>query len=198
MDQQADARLISCLLCASNNLQVLTKVSHYVNHLKLFHAHQSNFKVTCGIDGCVRTFTNIGTFKNHVSLLHYGSLPTLSDASGSIDQSHFEADSVVAESDQTVAVASTSSCSTSSVESVPLVIPNQEALKKSSALFLLGLKEKHKLTQVAIQDIVDNVTNLTQQRLSAVKLQVISCRYVYLEKEMCVVAITFKSLAGLL
>ena len=46
-------------------------------------------------------------------------------------------------------------------------------LQKSSALFLLGLKEKHKLTQVAIQEIVENVTSLTQQRLSFLKHQVI-------------------------
>ena len=32
-----------------------------------------DFKFTSGIDGCVRSYNNIGTFKNHVSAVHYGS-----------------------------------------------------------------------------------------------------------------------------
>ena len=47
----------------------------------MLHAHQPNFKVTCGIDGCARTFTNNGMLKNHLSLVHYDTLPTLSDLS---------------------------------------------------------------------------------------------------------------------
>ena len=46
-------------------------------------------------------------------------------------------------------------------------------LQKSSALFLLGLKEKHKLTQVAIQEILEQVTSVTQQKLSFLKHQVL-------------------------
>jgi len=43
---------------------------------------------------------------------------------------------------------------------------NFETLQKSSALFILGTKEKHKLTQTAIQGVLDGVTNLSQHRLS--------------------------------
>jgi len=39
---------------------------------------------------------------------------------------------------------------------------NFETLQKSSALFILGTKEKHKLTQTAIQGVLDGVTNLSQ------------------------------------
>lgn len=46
-----------------------------------------------------------------------------------------------------------------------------DAMQKSS-LFLLRLKVKHKLTQVTVQSIVDNVTTLTQQRISSLKSQV--------------------------
>jgi len=45
-------------------------------------------------------------------------------------------------------------------------------LQKSSALFLLGLKEKYKLTQVAIQGIIEGVTSITQQRISILRSQV--------------------------
>ena len=39
-------------------------------------------------------------------------------------------------------------------------------------LFLLGLKEKHKLTQTAIQSIVEGVITLTQLQISILKPQV--------------------------
>ena len=41
-------------------------------------------------------------------------------------------------------------------------------LQKSSALMLLQLKEVHKLTQGSLQGIIDNVTELCQNRLSAI------------------------------
>ena len=47
-----------------------------------------------------------------------------------------------------------------------------DTLQKSSAVFLLGLKEKFKLTQVAIQEIVEGVTSLTQKRISILHSQV--------------------------
>ena len=47
-------------------------------------------------------------------------------------------------------------------------------LQKSTALFLLGLKEKHKLTQAALQSVVEGVTSLLQQRLDILHTQVYS------------------------
>jgi len=49
-------------------------------------------------------------------------------------------------------------------------------LQKSSAIFLLGLKEKFKLTQVSLQGVIQGVTALTQQNISMLKSQV----YMYL------------------
>ena len=46
------------------------------------------------------------------------------------------------------------------------------AKQRSTALFLLGLKEKHKLTQAAVQSVVDGVTSLLQQRLDILHMQV--------------------------
>ena len=49
---------------------------------------------------------------------------------------------------------------------------SQELLQRPTALFLLGLKEKHKLTQAAVQSVVDGVTSLLQQRLDILHMQV--------------------------
>jgi len=119
MDSRRDTRLLSCSLCLSNGVQVVTKISHYVNHLRVFHAHQPNFKVTCGIDGCVRNFTNIGMFKNHVSLVHYDTLPAFSDPSddssinpaSSVAEANVQADSNYAQNDVIFEADSVARCS---------------------------------------------------------------------------------------
>ena len=49
-----------------------------------------------------------------------------------------------------------------------------EVLQKLTALFLLGLKEKHKLTQAGVQSVVEGVTSLLQQRLDILHTQVCS------------------------
>ncbi len=175
MDRQIDCRQISCSLCLSSGLRLNLKICDYIKYLRLFHAHHVDFKFTCGIDGCVRSYNNIGTFKNHVSAVHYGS-----PASNSPTENLANSSEVC--TDDTLSIAEPCASNSNDEEdvgdmvgedvSLPPQLSDQCVLQKSSALFLLGLKEKHKLTQVAIPDIVENVTNLTQQRLSIVKHQV--------------------------
>ncbi len=45
-------------------------------------------------------------------------------------------------------------------------------LQRNSALFLMGLKEERKLTQTALQGVVEGITSLTQTRLDALHTQV--------------------------
>ena len=61
---------------------------------------------------------------------------------------------------------------TAETTSIDLPPCSMDTLQKSSAVFLLGLKEKFKLTQVAIQEIVEGVTSLTQKRISILHSQV--------------------------
>ena len=49
-----------------------------------------------------------------------------------------------------------------------------KVLQKSTVLFLLGHKGKHKLTQAAVQSVVEGVTSLLQQRLDILHTQVCS------------------------
>ena len=41
---------------------------------------QADFRVTCGISGCQRSYTNMGTFQNHVYNVHYCKKDTTSDS----------------------------------------------------------------------------------------------------------------------
>ena len=47
-----------------------------------------------------------------------------------------------------------------------------QELVQNSAVFLLGLKEKYKLTQTAVQGVIEGVTNLMQQQISHLQSQV--------------------------
>ena len=58
------------------------------------------------------------------------------------------------------------------ISSIDLPPCSMDTLQKSSAMFLLGLKDKFKLTQVAIQEIVEGVTSLTQKCISVLRSQV--------------------------
>ena len=56
---------VTCKLCtAASHLRF--RVKEYIQRIKLFHAHQMNFRIICGISGCKRTYTNPGSFYNHV------------------------------------------------------------------------------------------------------------------------------------
>jgi len=124
------------------------------------------------------TFTNTRTFKNHISLVHHDNFPALSDPSETDinDPSPQPSEHSEAETNDGIDIDVVSRMASSSAanEIVPNLVSDHSALQRSHALFLLGLKEKHKLTQVAIQDIIQSVTDITQQGLSVLKSQVCS------------------------
>ena len=158
-----------CPLCPASLSSVSFKLTEYIQHIRLFHSHQPNFSLTCGIRGCSRTFTNFGTFKNHVSSRH--NLPRVDDVSdcgcsslGYSDLSGNGDDN----DDEGTSMDTGVSDTTEQVEDVA------KRLKRSAALLLLKLKEKQKLTQVALQGVIEGVTSLFQEHLSVLHTQV--CR----------------------
>lgn len=146
-----------CPLCPSELTTGLNlHLSGLLKHVELFHSHQLSFSITCGIGGCLRTFHNFKVFRNHVYSIHGG------DPSNQSAHSHVEElepandntdfnDSQAGVSDQSLSV---------------------ENLSKPTALFLMGMKEKYKLTQAALQGIVEGVTSLIKGRLSALHAQI--------------------------
>lgn len=146
-----------CPLCTHQHLQF--NLTSWLKHIKLIHSHQAGFSITCGISGCQRTFTKFRTFEGHISAIHRhqadvtNNAPALDMASGGgveLEEGDDE------ENDETVVEERFGSCE----------------LQQNSALFLLGLKEKHKLTQGAVQSLIDGVTCLSQQRLHSLFTQV--------------------------
>lgn len=149
-----------CPLCPSERTRRLNfNVSKYLKHVRLFHAHQPNFHISCQINGCQRSYRNFSTFKNHVSDKH---------SCEALDRS----------------IETTSLCDDFDDSDLSLHVPvhtyteNDELYdsmclaQKSSALFLLGLKEEKKLTQTALQGCIEGVTTLSQIRLNAQRQEV--------------------------
>lgn len=67
----SSSRSFVALTCSlRTGLSVRFSIGDYIKHLRLFYAHRPDFKVTCGINGCLRSYSNLGSLKNHISLMH--------------------------------------------------------------------------------------------------------------------------------
>jgi len=166
----------SCPLC-SNAAHLMLDFKGLIKHLNLFHAHQPDFKVPCGINGCLRHFTNLRTYQNHVSSVH-----SFMGVTSSIQNSSASTSGCISDSHENNSSANGNDISSTTAEEESTFVGFNGSIQspallfqKSSALFLLGLKEKYKLTQISIQGIVDGVTSLTQCNMSVLKSQV--CLY---------------------
>lgn len=159
----------TCTMCsAASHLKF--HVSGYIKHLKIFHAHQPDFKVICGIGGCQRSYTNLGTFQNHIYGMHSDDCVITEERIESDNNAESENDcSSTNDTDhdepycETIDTGSNQQCSSTQSHSI---------IQKSSALFLLGIKEKFKLTQSSVNGIVQGITALNQHHISILKSQV--------------------------
>lgn len=71
--------MLKCPLCNAE----LGTVSVFLTHLRVIHASDSAFNITCGLQGCPRTFNNFHTYRNHVYAMH--DLADLNEPSHSTD-----------------------------------------------------------------------------------------------------------------
>ena len=58
------------LICTVCKSYFTNKLSDLLQHIRLFHAHQSNIRILCGVGGCQRVYSNFGTYQNHISAFH--------------------------------------------------------------------------------------------------------------------------------
>lgn len=150
-----------CPICPIERTSHLNfNLTQFMKHIKLFHSHQPNFTITCGLHGCLRTFKNFRTFQNHVSNYHAGYAADTSCNTDDNDETRGFDDDSEEQPDHDL----DPHLGDSSNGSI--------TLQQSTALFLMGLKEKHKLTQVALQGVIDGATGLMQSRLSSLHAQV--------------------------
>lgn len=138
-------------------------LTEFLKHIQLFHSHQPGFSITCGLNGCLRSFSSFQSFRNHVYSYHGGessldqqqTADGKSDGTGDIGGDDGDDDG---DGDDGITF-------DSEVRETP---PSQ----RNAAMFLMGLKEKYMITQVALQGVIEGVTNLVQSHLDALHSQV--------------------------
>lgn len=161
-----------CPICpVERTSQLNLNLKNFLKHIQLFHSHQPSFSIKCGLGGCLRTFTNFQVFRNHVSTFHSCD-PILSNVTTTSESElprNSVPDSGSATDDDVNNTESTGEVNLCGSDTIGM---NRDDLQKSSALFLMGLKEKHKLTQVSLEGVVKGVTSLVQCSLVELHSQV--------------------------
>ena len=109
-------------------------------HIGSVHSYEPNFKVVCGIEVCPRTYENFRSFKKHIHRIHANTLPA-NETNSTTDPPR------------------------SDIEDVEPGIKagNQiPSLKCSAELFLLKTKEKRRVSQVTLDELVPDLTSLSK------------------------------------
>ena len=160
-------------------------IKGYLKHLKLLHAHQSGFKITYGIGGSQRSFTNFRTFEDHVSAPHkvQNQLVNITNTAISAtgmdenEKHHDQLSNSMANNLDSLVPPITGGC----IQHDTLYEnASKNDFEANPQPFMLGIKEQHKIPQAVLQQILDGVTILTQTRLSVLHSEVrISCMYAY-------------------
>ena len=146
-----------------------------------FEAHSAlpGFSFSCHINGCVQTFTKYKSILSHISRQHEG-LSQVEDNSITTEPEDHVMAVNSSNSDDYMDVVNELGCnedegsSQQSQESaannaVDLTSAATTTTEKTAALFILSLKEQHRVTQTGIDFTVDQVQNLISMSINDVK-----------------------------
>ena len=125
-----------------------------LRHIGSVHSHQAGFQVQCGIQGCPRTYKNYHSFRKHLRRKH-------SEAVGFETPSELH----VAQSDTNADIW---------FGGMPVdtteMIQNQH--RASTALFVLKNREVHKISQVALNDLLYDVSMIVAETVDTLASRV--------------------------
>lgn len=127
----------ACSLCHTFSAKSMSTV---LRHIGSVHAHEPNFHIVCGVNGCSRAYYNYHSFRKHLLLgrrhrdsafhdevnrCEEGDLSMLTSGEGEFDQG-------------------------GNSSGRHHVLPEQQS-KRAKALFLMKAKEVHKISQTAFK-----------------------------------------------
>ena len=108
----------------------------------------------CGVNNCVQTYTNYASFRKHLKLKHFGSII---EPAG------------VSEDDFTD---NTSSTDNTSIQLVGDTEIESDSSTHQAALFTLKLREIHKVSQLAMTEIMTEVSTMLNEAIQDLKEKV--------------------------
>ena len=151
MSTSIDIDELTCSLCYNFTSSSMNAV---LRHIGAVHAHLPGFRVVCGINGCPRTYTNYYSYRKHIRRKH-------SDFGGDLD--------VPSNLDEFSQDAVTMSDTETGREMLPF---DSDSLKRSAVLFTLKSKEVRNISQLAINDLIEDVSMIVQQTVDTVAFKV--------------------------
>ena len=136
-----------CQLC---NHYASPSYDSVLRHIGAVHSHDAGFRIHCGIESCPKVLTNYHSFRRHLRKKHWFCLQTYDPGSddeqlGAVSDSYADIPTVET-ADQGGA-----SCSRKSAT----------LEKRAEAMYVLKLKEKYKLAQTTVNDILDDTGEFT-------------------------------------
>ena len=135
-----------------------------LRHIGVVHSWEPDFKISCGINGCPKVYASYRSYRKHIIKKHQELL---------VDEFTVEQNGTnnitVVENDinNTMVV---EECSDSNIDESGSPDPLH-----NKAAFLLKLKEERRVSQKAINGIVDDMNTLFEEELAALKTEVTSC-----------------------
>ena len=149
--------IYNCPLCAEFHAPTIQLL---LPHIRLVHSTQAGFCITCGLHGCQRTFRNMKTFTNHIYQFHMISrtftMPSqlLPNTKGDYERESSDEDEDMNLDDNYIQP----STSEPNLQSTVL----QEEVLSYAAKWILKTREGYKLTQSALENIIQDITSLIQ------------------------------------
>ena len=154
--------MLRCHLCADF---FVPSFKLLLFHIAKVHANSPDFHLSCGIDYCAITFTNFQAFRRHLRKKHRSvaieeETSADDDLSDILEQNHTETGLDCGDEDL-------EHCGSASGGS-------GEVMKrdKAVALWILKLKEGHKLTQSTTEEILGDVSELISDMFTRLKKDV--------------------------
>ena len=164
----------STVYCCPTCRHCSKSIKDFLKHLRLYHADSPAFKIDCGLDGCCRTFSNFYTFRNHVYVHHslkcrpeeeQVQLPT--DLNGSESSPDSDGDDNLDAGDNSEAD-DDSNCDGNPSDDVDPDFDDKShfsAIQRAAALWILKVRETHRLPQSVIELIIKDVQTLYEVSL---------------------------------
>lgn len=129
------------------------------------HAHEANFRVTCGIASCPRSFTNFHTYKSHLYKRHREILQVSESAAQELVGSEDGTDLTVMEAEE--------------------MSPQHE--KKEMALFVLKALAISKISNSALDTILSDISFLLETRVQSLHDDVSAVMGIELDAELAAI-----------
>ena len=154
-----------CQLCAKYASRQFESV---LRHIGAVHSNESNFNVFCGIEQCPRNFKNYHALRRHIREKHpfmlsrptsSSSLPEVSSAADQ-QQPADDSEDAAEQLDQQPEI---SECERQHCE---YAADDDDIRKRTEAIHVLKFKEKYKLSQSTVEDIVGDVGEITADVVS--------------------------------